>query len=132
MNSAIRCICALVGALAISIGVANAHHSYAAFDTTKEISIKGAVREFKFENPHCNIIITAIGKDGRTTDWYFEAASVRGLVLQGWRKSTLKPGDTVTLVGHPIRDGRPGASLLRAILADGTVLQGNALAIPNY
>jgi hypothetical protein len=133
MNSGIRYLVAWVGTLVVSIGVAYAHHSYAAFDTSKEVSIKGAVREFKFENPHCSIIITSIDpKDGRTTDWNFEAASVRGLVMKGWRKSTLKPGDTVTLVGHPIRDGRPGASLTRAILADGTVLQANALEIPNY
>jgi Family of unknown function (DUF6152) len=132
MNSVIRRLCACAGTLLVCIGAAYAHHSYAAFDATKEVTIKGAVREFTFANPHCNIIVTAIDKAGHTTDWYFEAASVRGLVMQGWRKSTLKPGDTVTLVGHPIRDGRPGASLLRAILADGTVLQANALAIPNY
>ncbi|MGC1459174.1 MAG: DUF6152 family protein [Steroidobacteraceae bacterium] len=132
MHSVTRHFCAFVGTLVVFTGVAIAHHSYAAFDTTKEITIKGAVRQFKFENPHCSIIITTIDKDGRTTDWYFEAASVRGLVMKGWRKSTLKPGDTVTLVGHPIRDGRPGASLMRAILADGTVLQANALEIQNY
>ncbi len=62
---------------------------------------------------------------GKKTDWMFEAASVQGLVNAGWRKSTLKAGDTVTLVGRPLRDGRPGAQLLRAILADGTTLKGS-------
>jgi DNA/RNA endonuclease YhcR with UshA esterase domain len=113
--------------------VASAHHSYAAFDTTKEITVKGTVKVFKFENPHVNIVVTVTDpKDGKATDWFFEAASVRGLVIQGWRKSTLKEGDVVTLTGHPIRDGRPGASLMRAQLADGTILQANALAIQNY
>jgi Family of unknown function (DUF6152) len=119
-------------ALACS-NAASAHHSYAAFDTTKEITVKGTVKVFKFENPHVNIVLTVSDpKDGHTTDWFFEAASVRGLVITGWRKSTLKPGDVVTLTGHPIRDGRPGASLMRAQLADGTILQANALAIQNY
>ena len=95
--------------------------------------IKGTVKVFKFENPHVNIILTVTDpKDSHTTDWFFEAASVRGLVITGWRKSTLKPGDVVTLTGHPIRDGRPGASLMRAQLADGTILQANPLAIQNY
>jgi hypothetical protein len=119
-------------ALAVA-NTASAHHSFAAFDTTKEITLKGTVKEFKFENPHVSIIIAvADAKDGHTVDWFFEAASVRGLVLTGWRKSTLKSGDTVTLTGHPIRDGRPGASLMRAQLADGTILQANPLAIQNY
>ena len=128
-----------VGALSIlglalaCTNTASAHHSFAAFDTTKEITIKGAVKVFKLENPHVSIILTVTDpKDSHTTDWFFEAASVRGLVITGWRKSTLKPGDVVTLTGHPIRDGRPGASLMRAQLADGTILQANPLAIQNY
>ena len=123
----------VIGLALVCANVAGAHHSFAAFDTTKEITLKGTVKEFKFENPHVNVIITVTDpKDGHATDWFFEAASVRGLVMTGWRKSTLKPGDVVTLTGHPIRDGRPGASLMRAQLADGTILQANPLAIQNY
>lgn len=113
--------------------IARAHHSFAPFDMMKEITVKGAVKEFKFENPHVSIVLTVTDpKTGRGTDWFFEAASTRGLIIAGWRKSTLKAGDVVTLTGHPIRDGRPGASLMRAQLADGKVLQANPLAIQNY
>ena len=52
------------------------------------------------------------------------------MVQAGWRKSTLKVGDSVTIVGRPLKDGRPGVQLLRAILADKTVLKSNAGA--NY
>jgi uncharacterized protein YcnI len=125
--------CVSLGLALACTGTASAHHSFAAFDTTKEITIKGTVKVFKFENPHVSIVLTVTDpKDNHATDWFFEAASVRGLVITGWRKSTLKPGDVVTLTGHPIRDGRPGASLMRAQLADGTVLQANPLAIQNY
>ncbi|MFO1503546.1 MAG: DUF6152 family protein [Steroidobacteraceae bacterium] len=104
-----------------------AHHSSAMFDASKEVQIKGVVKVFKFENPHVNIVVTVPGdKPGTGTDWYIEAASVRGLAMAGWRRSTLKPGDVITVVGRPLRDGQPGASLVRAILADGTTLAANA------
>jgi hypothetical protein len=96
------------------------------FDKDKEVSFKGTVREFVFANPHVSILISVPDANGVTTDWSFEAASTQGMVRAGWRKSTLKPGDSVTIVGRPLRDGRPGAQLIRAILSDGTVLQSSA------
>lgn len=104
-----------------------AHHSAAMFDAAKDIELKGVVKTFKFENPHVNIVVTVRDeKSGNSTDWYVEAASVRGLAMAGWRKSTLKPGDSVTIIGHPLRDGQPGANLVKATLSDGTTLAANA------
>ena len=110
--------------LASAVGLA--HHSNVMFDKDKEISLKGTVKEFVFANPHVSILLSVPDEKGVVTDWSFEAASTQGMVHAGWRKSTLKPGDSVTIVGHPLRDGRPGAQLVRAILSDGTVLQGSA------
>lgn len=85
------------------------------------------VKVYRFENPHVNIVVTVKDeKTGTATDWFIEAASVRGLAMAGWRKSTLKAGDAVTIIGRPLRDGQPGASMVRAILADGTTLAANA------
>lgn len=104
-----------------------AHHSSAMFDASKEIEIKGVIKLFRFENPHVNIVVTVKDeKSGTATDWFIEAASVRGMAMAGWRRSTLKPGDTITVVGRPLRDGQPGANLVRAVLADGTTLAANA------
>jgi Family of unknown function (DUF6152) len=111
--------------LLITSGVAFAHHSSVMFDNQKEVTVMGTVKEFNFDNPHVSIITTVTDDKGVTKDWSFEAASVRGMVQAGWRRSTLKPGDSVTIVGHPLRDGRPGAQLVRAVLADGTVLKNN-------
>ena len=84
------------------------------------------VKLFKFENPHVNIVVTVRDeKSGTTTDWFIEAASVRGMAMAGWRRSTLKAGDGITVIGRPLRDGQPGASLVRAVLADGTTLAAN-------
>ena len=100
------------------------HHSGVMFDRDKEVSLKGTVQEFVFVNPHVSIRISVIDSNGISKDWSFEAASTQALVRSGWRKSTLKVGDTVTIVGHPLKDGRTGAQLMRAILADGTVMEG--------
>jgi|SRR6185369_4397777 len=103
-----------------------AHHSSAMFDASKETELKGVVKLFKFENPHVNIVVTVRDeKSGTTTDWFIEAASVRGMAMAGWRRSTLKAGDGITVIGRPLRDGQPGASLVRAVLADGTTLAAN-------
>lgn len=122
-------ICALM--VLGGAAVLSAHHSGVMFDDKKEVTLKGSVSEFAFVNPHVTITITVTDDQGKKTDWMFEAASVQGLVKAGWRKSTLKAGDTVTLVGRPLRDGRPGAQLLRATLADGTTLKGST-GSPNY
>jgi Family of unknown function (DUF6152) len=111
--------------LLMTCAVAFAHHSSVMFDNQKEVTVTGTVKEFNFDNPHVNITITVTDDKSASKEWSFEAASVRGMVQAGWRRSTLKPGDTVTIVGHPLRDGRPGAQLVRAVLGDGTVLKNN-------
>jgi hypothetical protein len=115
----------LVVPFLLASGLGLAHHSNVMFDKDKEVSLKGTVKEFVFVNPHVSILISVPDDKGVLTDWTFEAASTQGMVRAGWRKSTFKPGDSVTIVGRPLRDGRPGAQLVRAILSDGTVLQGS-------
>src|SRR5450759_1524132 len=113
--------CAILFFLITSV-IALGHHSAVMFDRDKEVTLTGIVKEFAFTNPHVSIQITVTAQNGTTTDWSFEAASTRGMVNAGWRKSSIRPGDKVTLVGRPLKDGRPGAQLVKAILSDGTVL----------
>jgi Family of unknown function (DUF6152) len=115
-----------IAALLLAVPV-HAHHSSAMFDASKEREIKGVVKIYKFENPHVNIVVAVRDeKSGTTTDWFIEAGSTRGMAMAGWRRSTLKSGDAITVTGRPLRDGQPGASLVRAVLADGTTLAANA------
>jgi hypothetical protein len=108
-------------ALLLSVPL-QAHHSGTMFDPMKQVTLKGTVKEFVFTNPHVTILITVTDDKGQTVDWSIEAASTQALVRTGWRKSSLKYGDTVTIVGRPLKDGRPGAQLVQATLADGTEL----------
>ena len=110
----------------LSCRLVSGHHSGVMFDAQKEVSLVGTVKEFVFSNPHVSMVISVPDEKGGSANWSVEAASVTGMVQAGWRRSTLKAGDSVTVVGHPLRDGRPGVQLVRAILADKTVLKSNA------
>ena len=103
--------------------VASGHHSFASYDMAKEVTVKGEVKVFIFQNPHSGIRIAVTDDQGKSVDWIAETGAPTALAKLGWRRSILKPGDKVTMVVHPLKDGGNGGSLVRAILADGTVLE---------
>jgi hypothetical protein len=118
-----RLAIALCGALAFSIA-ALAHHAFAMFDMTKNVTYVGTVVEYRWENPHTHIIVkVAEGADPATVGtWDLEGGSTNIMGRQGWTRVTFRPGDKVTLVAHPLKDGSKGASLFYALLPDGTRL----------
>lgn len=109
----------------LATGSAFAHHSFAMFDNGKVWTWEGRVVELQWQNPHTHVIVDvpAEGNDpflvGR---WDFEAASPNIASRQGWNRGIFKPGDSITVVGYPMRDGTKGASLKYAVTADGKVL----------
>lgn len=111
----------LAAALLAPAGAAPAHHSYSMFDMTRTISLQGSVVKFKWQNPHSWIELdVAVG--GKVERWAIEATAPANLAREGWRRSSLKPGDKVTIKVHPLRDGGKGGSLMGAKLADGSTL----------
>ena len=114
--------CALpLAALATS---AEAHHSFAMFDQTKSVTLKGMVAEFQWTNPHSWIELNVPGAGGRTDQWSIELNSPNNLTRQGWRRSTLKTGDQVTVTINPLRDGKKGGLFNTILLPDGRTLGG--------
>ena len=99
-----------------------AHHSFAMFDMSKQISISGTVKDFQYTNPHSWVIVMASDPDGKQTEWGFESEGPSTLLRAGIKHSSLAPGDKVTAVGFPMRDGRPAGSLISVTKADGEVL----------
>jgi hypothetical protein len=99
------------------------HHSFAPFDMSASMTIKGVVKEFQWNNPHVWIQVMVKGESGPAVEWSVEATSPAGLNKKGWKPGSLKAGDTVVIEAHPLRDGRRGASLISATLPDGTVLK---------
>ncbi len=99
-----------------------AHHSFAMFDLAKDVTIQGSIKEFQFTNPHVWIQVMVPSAAGGETEWSIEAGAPGMMIRQGWRSSSLKPGDKVSLVIHPLKSGAPSGSLVRLTLPDGRVM----------
>ena len=106
----------------VGIGSAQSHHSAAMFDASKEVSISGAVKEFQFTNPHAWLIVSVPDSDGGQTNWSVELGAPTLIQGMGIKKSTFSPGDTVSVVLHPLKDGRPAGEFISVTLSDGTVV----------
>lgn len=109
----------MVAALAFA-GPAAAHHSYAMFDNTKLLVVKGTVLSYAYVNPHA--WISVIGSADRSTPaarWDVETTSPMVLAGMGLKPENLKKGDKVTVALRPLRDGRLGGSMVFVITADG-------------
>jgi hypothetical protein len=99
-----------------------AHHSFAMYDLTSTQSIEGTVKQFQWTNPHVWLYVNAPGVDGKVTEYSIELTSPNLLMRRGWRPSTMKPGDKVTVVLNPLRDGTPGGRIVSVTTPDGKVL----------
>ena len=113
--------CFAAVALAVA-AAAHAHHSFAMFDQSKQLSLKGTVREFQWTNPHAWIRLDVPGTDGTKETWQVELNSPNNLKRQGWKSTSVKAGDQVTLVLNPLKDGSKGGLFVSVALPDGSVL----------
>ncbi|OGT73521.1 MAG: hypothetical protein A3I78_05405 [Gammaproteobacteria bacterium RIFCSPLOWO2_02_FULL_56_15] len=98
------------------------HHSGAPYDANTQITLEGEVVDWSWRNPHTSLQLKVTGTDGKAVVWIIEGTSPNILVRQGWKRTSLNPGDKVQITVHPLRDGKPGGSLLGAVLVDGAVL----------
>jgi hypothetical protein len=109
----------LAAGLAAAPGMTLAHHSFAMFDSTKELTLTGTVKEFQWENPHTWIQLYVPDAQGKQVEWSIEGTSPNGLARKGWKRNSIKPGDKIVVKIRPLRDGRPGGSLMTVAGADG-------------
>ena len=95
---------------------AGAHHSAAMFDDAKVVELTGTVKELQWANPHIWLQVIVDDK-GKKTEWSIEGGSPNSLSRQGWRATTFKPGDVVTVRLSPMKDGSPGGNFIGAKFA---------------
>src|SRR6187399_1083404 len=116
----------LLATLAVIAGLTAttlAHHSPAAFEAQKTVTLVGTVKEFRWQNPHSWIEMMVPNDKGQEVLWAVELTSPTYLVKGGWKSNTLKPGDKVTVVGRPLKTGEPGSAIFTSVtLADGRTL----------
>jgi hypothetical protein len=118
----------LSGALLAIAGSAWGHHSFAMFDLEKQVTVEGTVKEFQWTNPHCWLQVMVQGGKGGTQEWSFEMGALGMLARTGWKSTTVKPNDKVTVVMNPLKSGEHSGRLLKVTLPDGSVMGpgGNA------
>lgn len=105
--------------LAALQGPVFSHHSAAMFDDSKRVTLSGVVREFQWSNPHCYVQLVVDQPKGPAREWSLEMGAPNYLYNLGWRPSTLKAGDKVTVKIAPLRKGGDGGLLLELTTADG-------------
>jgi hypothetical protein len=111
-----------VAAMALATGAtapAFAHHSFAMFDNQKNTTLEGTVKEFQWTNPHSWVqLMVKDPATGKDVEWSIEGGSPNGLARNGWKRTSLKPGDKAVVVIHPLKDGANGGSLV-TVTVDG-------------
>ena len=98
-----------------------AHHSYSMFDMNKTVAMQATIVRFKWQNPHAFIELDAAARGG-TERWAIEMNSPNNLAQEGWKRTSLKPGDRVTIWVHPLRNGARGGSYVGVRLPNGSTL----------
>ena len=109
--------------------VVAAHHSTSEFDYTQQVTIKGTVKEVQWTNPHSYIQLMVDGEGGKKIQWSVEIGSPSLNINMGWRKTSVKAGDVVTMNIAPARSGKPYGTLRVLTFANGQKLEGVAARV---
>jgi hypothetical protein len=103
-----------------------AHHGAGVFEPEKKVTVEGTVTDFQFVNPHVLVYMTVKDDGGKEVQWGGELTSPNRLARDAravkWHKEIIKPCDTITMTGHPARNGAPMMDILKIVDAKGTVL----------
>jgi len=114
-----RTLGVVLGALLLTSGVLQAHHSLAAtYDIRKEGTMTGVVKVIKFTNPHGSMVLDVKNEDGTMTEWTLTTGSANVLAGLGFDSKTVKAGDVVTVDYYGSRNGKPLGFMRRITLAD--------------
>ena len=111
---------AWLGLLIVAMaGTALAHHSFAVYDHTRSLNLKGTVTKWQWSNPHAYLDIDVRETDGAVKHYTLEGTSINMLQRTGWKSNMITAGDQITAVAAPLLSGEPGGLLLEITLANG-------------
>src|ERR1044071_7429200 len=108
---------AILGVLVMPVSMMG-HHGSASFDNTKEIMLKGSVTEWLWANPHCFLKVDAKDDTGSVRNWDLELGNRPDITGAGYKRTTFKAGDKVTVTVQPVKSGAPVGRLISVQLPD--------------
>jgi len=115
---------ALMAGLLTVCGPVFAHHGASAYDMSKPMILKGAVvTKYSWINPHTLIFFDYKDEKGNVQHWTTEIGSPSAVSLLGWSRTTLKPGDVITVYIFQSKNSLSVGRLNKLVLADGTLLR---------
>jgi hypothetical protein len=116
---------AVLAVVAAGMSQVAAHHSATMYDVMRSEVLKGRVVELRWVNPHVSLTVHGTLKSGDApAQWLIETTSPGNLTrVGGWQRDTVKPGEGVEVVFHPLREGGKRLGLLRTLttLSNGQV-----------
>ena len=99
-----------------------AHHAGSLYDREHPVTLTGTVTKYLMINPHAQVHFEVKDENGNVATWVAETAGPQRLLRVGWNKNTLKPGDQITVIGQPAKNGSPSMRFLKIVLANGQEL----------
>jgi hypothetical protein len=117
-------LASVVTVAVLPVAPVGAHHSFAMFDAAQTLNAAGTVKEFQWGSPHTWIELIVLAPDKTEKPLSLELTTISGLKRNGWKPTTLKPGDKVTVTYHPMRDGTSAGQLIEVATEDGQTLKG--------
>ena len=111
----------LAGVLVVCLPV-SAHHGGAAMSNEATEFKNVTVTKFAWANPHCLVYYDVKDDKGNVVNWAAETSAPQALLLIGWEKTSLKPGDIITISLRTAKSGAPAGRFTKVVLADGTAL----------
>ena len=124
MKTKMLILVALISGLLVTSSAMAAHHGAAAFDMSKPVVLKDAViTQLVWINPHPLIKADYKDEKGGVQHWTMEMGSIPSSQLIGWTRTTLKPGDVVTLYLWQAKTKATVGRFNKVVLADGTIMR---------
>ena len=118
---------ALLGGLLAFRGSMFAHHGSAAYETKVAEMKDATVTKFVWSNPHAIVFFEVKDDNGNVVHWAAEIGSPPAVSVLGWTRTSLQPGDVVTVYVWPAKSGRSVGRMNRVVFPDGRTLRDSQL-----